>query len=267
MHDYTNINEVWINSLCSVLSHGREVFPRGMLTKELLGHQTVIDMRNPILNIPCRNLNYRFLYGEAWWILSGSNRVSDIAMYMNAISKFSDDGIVFNGAYGPPVSDQIGYVVQNLKDDESSRQALLSIWRPNPRPSKDIPCTVALQFFIRGHKLYCNATMRSSDLWLGWVYDVFNFSMISSWILIALRDHYPELQLGDLILTTGSRHLYSNDFNKADEIVARYEGLVTDNHPVFKPNIYTHPDDLTADLKLAGLAISPNEFMPLTGHK
>ena len=55
------------------------------------------------------------------------------------------------------------------------------------------------------------ATMRSSDTWLGWPYDVFNQSMTAAWIALETDKN---LRLGKLVLNCGSQHLYKHDFDK-----------------------------------------------------
>jgi thymidylate synthase len=42
------------------------------------------------------------------------------------------------------IKQQLDYVVEALVKDNDSRQAVLTIWRPSPAPSKDIPCTVSI---------------------------------------------------------------------------------------------------------------------------
>jgi thymidylate synthase len=57
---------------------------------------------------------------------------------MKGITRFSDDGITFFGAYGPKIITQTSYIVNTLCNDQDSRQAVLSIWRENPKSSADI---------------------------------------------------------------------------------------------------------------------------------
>lgn len=213
-----NANQVWINLLKKIYETGEEVRPRGLLCKEILANTSVVDMNQPVVTSRPK-LGHRFLAAEAWWILSGRNDVESIKTYSPHITSFSNDGLRFDGAYGPRIVDQLRYVVDTLWEDPESRQAVIEIWRPNPRPSKDIPCTIALQWVIRGGKLHCFDTMRSSDAWLGWPYDVFNFSMLSAYIALMLRDRSRKdplvrartaPSLGNLHLTAGSQHLYVN---------------------------------------------------------
>jgi thymidylate synthase len=230
--DPKTADEAWIKLLYDVRIHGDVSKPRGIEICELLGHKTEVDMRHPVVTNRTRKLSRKFLAGEAYWILTGDNRVSTIAPYNSFISKFSDDGTYFNGAYGPRVVDQMSYVVDSLVKDHDSRQAAMTIWRPNPRPSKDIPCTVAVQFLLREvdgvDRIFCVDTMRSSDCWLGWPYDVFNFTMLSACVaLMYSQKTQRRVEPGVLILNAGSQHLYATNFEAA--------ALVCDQAPPLVP--------------------------------
>lgn len=215
-----NINTVWKKMLSDLLDKGELSSPRTHATKELLGYQSCIDMSKPFLNIPERKLGKQFRYAEAAWILSGDNRVSTIAPYSKMISQFSDDGVRFFGSYGPKIVDQISYVINLLHKDPYSRQAVINIWREKPPQSKDIPCTTNLQFVIRNNKIHCIANMRSSDAWLGWPYDVFNFTCVSIYILLQLKSmHNVNYKLGTLTVNAGSQHLYERDWDYAKHCV------------------------------------------------
>ena len=91
-------NFEWLDELANVLNNGTDVSPRGQLTKELLQQTSVIDMRRPVITLPERHLSTKFLGGEAYWILSGDNRVETIAPYNKNIVNYSDDGKTFFGA-------------------------------------------------------------------------------------------------------------------------------------------------------------------------
>ena len=244
-------SKAWLLLISKIMNDGNKVTPRGMPTTEVLAHTSVVDMNRPIVNIPERKLNYRFMFAEAWWILSGSNRVADISQYMKAIAKFSDNGITFRGAYGPKIVEQLDYIVESIAGDLFTRQAILNIWRENPRPSKDFPCTLNMQWIVRDNKLNCITNMRSSDAWLGWVYDVFNFSMISNWVQIALREKYGiDLELGDLYLTAGSQHLYSKDTSDVEDVLDVYSSTRAYGvDELISTKSFVHPDDILETLR------------------
>ena len=218
------VNNTWVNTLRHLIKDGQLAAPRSMACRELLGFQTIVDMNMPVMSIAARKLSYKFMAAEAAWILSGDNRVSTIRKNAPKIVDYSDDGITFHGAYGPKVVDQISYVAKTLAKDRDSRQAVINIWRERPEDTLDVPCTVSLQFMIRNNRLHCFDTMRSSDIWLGWPYDVFNMSMISRYILLYLKSIdmsavEDDIELGKLYLTAGSLHLYEKNVKKAFEII------------------------------------------------
>lgn len=194
-------------------------------------------MHYPVLNSKVRALGYRFMFAEAAWMMSGMNTVKHIAPYSNRISDFSDDGVFYKGAYGPKIVDQLPYVVESLADDHDTRQAVINIWRENPRRSKDVPCTLSLQFLRRGHRLHTVASMRSSDAWLGLPYDCFNFTMITCGVIALLRQKTLDiLDLGYLTVNAGSGHLYEVNRKAAEE-------CLIDFRKSFEDDVYVNPNN------------------------
>lgn len=189
--------------------------PRGLGTREELDWMLQIFPTEDgnILDIPKRELNYKFLVAEWLWVMFGHADVASIAQYNGVMRRFSDDGLFLTGAYGPHVAGGIRQVIHKLKDDPMSRQAVIQIPRPM-RVTKDEPCTLSLQFLIRDEELHCIVAMRSSDIWLGVPYDVFTFTQIQNCIAGALG-----VGRGFFSLHAGSSHLYNLDDAKADNIV------------------------------------------------
>jgi len=239
----------WCHLLKDTLDWGVLVSPRGKRTKELVHHTICVDMRQPVVMIPARKMNYRFMAAEAYWILSGDDRVDTIAPYNKHIAQFSDDGERFFGAYGPKVVGQLEYVVDKLHKDLSTRQAGLTIWRENPPPTKDYPCTIAMFFHQRGWALNCHVFMRSSDQWLGVPYDIFNFSCIAYMVCAMLNERRHsdiDIRPGQLFLTAASSHLYEDNWQAATDIVSH----PTELRSLMVPRPwYTNSEFLMADLK------------------
>lgn len=216
----------WLGRLWALLHGGHHVAPRGQKTRELL-HQTMhVDMTFPAVIAPTRRLGYRFMAAEAFWIMTGDDRAATITPYNRNIGQFSDDGVTFFGAYGPKFQGQVAHVVRALGGDRDTRQAWINIWRENPPPTKDTPCTLALGWQVRSNVLHCHAYMRSSDVWLGIPYDVFNFSVLSAYVARQLATLYCQyVRLGTLHLTAASSHLYERDVERAREVLANDDPL------------------------------------------
>lgn len=240
---------VWLKQL-ERLVQAPELEIRGAKVKERFGEQLTIDMNAPFVRESSRKISEAFRFAEAYWILSGDNKVSSICPYAPSIEYFSDNGYVFQGAYGPKVTEQLLYVCDNLKLDFNSRQAVISIWRENPRVSKDIPCTLTLQFLIRNSAIHCVATMRSSDIWLGLPYDIFNFTCITEWIRLAVNKAVGPLARGSLIMNLGSSHLYVHNYERAEATVNsdRIDDGWDSSLPVTLPE-FEEPEELIAWLE------------------
>jgi thymidylate synthase len=206
----SNISQAWLELLRKLIRTGKPVSPRGIATLEILNVTLEVQhcLRNIIVN-PIRNLNYRFMIAEWLWIQAGLNDVESISFYNQAIKQFSDDDQVLNGAYGPRLFPQWEYVIESLCK-EGSRQSIAVIWTPSPGQSKDIPCTISLQWFIRQRKLHCTVNMRSSDVWLGLPYDYFTFSQLTNSIGRILQ-----IDIGSMTMNLASSHLYDSNHNDA----------------------------------------------------
>ncbi len=202
----------YLQHLQSIVHLGTRVTARGLNFIELMGAVYEVPMIDPVATVEGRKLGLRFAAAEPYWVLSGNNLLADITNF-GKMAPYSDDGYFMSGAYGPKIVDQLGYICKTLAEDQGSRQAVLTIWRERPGKSKDIPCTVSMQFMIRDNKLHCLTTMRSSDAIMGLPYDSILFSLTSAYIISILRSFYgvSGLKLGQLKVFLGSAHIYDRD--------------------------------------------------------
>ena len=159
--------------------------PRGSEIKEILVPRLVLtDPYNRMITNTARKANYGFAVGEFLWYWRGSESLEEMTYYNKRMGAFSDDDKTLNSAYGKRIrTNRVGLAdngqtqwstcVRTLSDDKDSRRALLLINEPRDQfkaafhGSKDVPCTLSLQFFIRENKLHCHANMRSNDVHWG----------------------------------------------------------------------------------------------------
>ena len=124
---------VWKAVVNSAIRSNVQSSPRGQGIHEILGAQVALDIsKPPVVLCPVRKVHYPFLFGEAWWILSGRDDVASIEPFNRHIKRFSGDGDVFFGAYGPKIHNQYSEMLEKLVSDNDSRQAVINIWRENP---------------------------------------------------------------------------------------------------------------------------------------
>ena len=184
----------------------------GNVVGEVINAVTVIkDPTKCIMKSEIRKLPMRYCIGELLWYLSANNSLKEIQKYTKNWDRMSDDGLTVNSNYGYCIRkkygfDQWEYVKSLLSENPNTRQAVIHIKAADDSPSKDVNCTVSLQFFIRDKKLYMTTYMRSNDLWIGFPYDVFQFTAMQ--ILMSME---LGVELGTYTHIAGSLHLYERN--------------------------------------------------------
>lgn len=186
----------------------------GDVVGEVINATTIIN--DPTKNIcdGTRDMSMRYAIGEMMWYLSGNNELKAIQNITHAWDRMSDDGKTVNSNYGWCIESKYGfnqwqYVYDLLKENPNTRQAIIHIKTADDEESKDVNCTVCLQFFIRDNKLYLTTYMRSNDLWMGFPYDVFQFTNMQ--ILMAMQ---LGIEVGTYTHIAGSLHLYERNVSR-----------------------------------------------------
>ena len=188
----------------------------GDIVGEVINAITVLE--NPTNNImknKIRKLSMKYAIGEMLWYMSGKPLLKEIQKYGSGWDRMSDNGVTVNSNYGYCIQSKYGFnqwefVKNELINNPNSRRAIIHIKEASSKESKDINCTVCLQFFIRDNKLYLTTYMRSNDLWFGFPYDVFQFTCMQ--ILMSME---LGLELGTYTHIAGSLHFYKRDFEKS----------------------------------------------------
>jgi thymidylate synthase len=204
------------------LNESMTVNPRGQKTKEILN--ATITIRNPRKRLAFhknRKYNLYFNIAELLTIIGNINLVKFLNHFNKNVSQFSDNGISFYGAYGPRLNTQWFDLVKKLREDKDTRQAIMTIYDGKmdlSQKTKDMPCTLNFHFMIRNDKLNLTTYMRSNDLFWGFQYDIFNFTMIQEMVLNELKMYMPELELGTYTHTTTSLHIYKRHFDLLENL-------------------------------------------------
>lgn len=161
---------------------------------------------------------------EGLQLVSG---VSDSALTAQIQPNFrnymEDDTGKFWGAYGPRIVNQLPIIIERLREDPDTRQAVITLWDPEfdaHGGKKDHPCTSLFNFRIRDGKLNMSTFMRSNDAIHGWPFDLIQFSM-----LMQSMAHELEVEVGTYSHHVGSFHIYEPHWTVAAEIVRNDHGI------------------------------------------
>lgn len=220
-----NTPNIAYRKMCrDLLEYGRPVETitgsRGK-SRELVNYMIKIDdIENNVIDLKTRNASYAYLAGESLWYHAGRNDVGFISKFGKLWEKISDDGITNNSAYGYIIKykhgfDQAEKIIELLKNDPSSRRAIININVPNENviETKDEMCTICLNFMIRNMRLDCTAVMRSNDIIFGFTYDFSYFTQLQKYIAKKLG-----IETGSYTHFAMSLHFYEADYQKLKDI-------------------------------------------------
>jgi thymidylate synthase len=196
----------------------------GVKMVELIGQSFIADSP-AIFGEP----NQEYIERELEWYISQSLYVKDIPGKVPTIweSISSSDGRI-NSNYGWCVwskenYEQFNHCANELIKNPFSRRATMIYNRPsmhidyNIDGMNDFICTYANQFFIRDNKLVSHYIMRSNDVIFGYRNDYAWAKYIQTELYNELLITYPDLELGDIIWTASSLHIYERHFNVLEE--------------------------------------------------
>lgn len=219
---YNNINEAIPNLMENLVEYGETFDSRAGSTKELtfIG----ITLRNPWqreIVVPSRKANIAAQIVETMWVLSGRNDIAALLPYLPRAADFSDDGKTWRSGYGPRLRnymgvDQLAYVVETLRANPSSRQAVCTIWDPtvDTEPGRDLACNNWLTFSCRGGVLDLMVGIRSNDAMWGWSgINAFEWSVV-----LEVVSGMTGLEMGQLHFAVTSFHLYEQHWEKAHKL-------------------------------------------------
>jgi len=159
-----------------------------------------------------RDANPIFHLMESIWMLAGRRDVAFLTQFNNRMSDFSDDGVTFNAAYGYRWRKHFGYdqliqVIENLKQDPNTRQAVIQIWDEQDLylKTKDKACNTQVVFDTRGGALNMTVFNRSNDIWWGaYGANAVHFSFMQEFVASAVM-----LPLGKYRQVSNNFHLYT----------------------------------------------------------
>lgn len=239
-----NLNDLYKDVIASIGSHPQfQVAPRGMAIKETLGAVVKLtDASQCHITLKGRKMNFAFGIIEKMEYLTGQTDPDRLVYYNSNFENYRSEYGVFDGAYPERLGYWYRHIYNLLKADPDTRQAVMTIYGVQDRhKSKDIPCTLSFQFFIREGKLHMIANMRSNDVLWGLPYDTAGFCFIQEALAACLG-----VEVGTYELHAGSLHIYTEREDQLTKLLSENEEL-----DIKFPRIpkYESLDDLHDDLR------------------
>lgn len=219
-----NFSEQFQKVIKNIEEVGEKSQPRDMKVKELVLTTLPIDSISPFANFENRKFNWKYFAGELAWYLRKDRDVDYISQFSGFWSTLTNPNTnEINSNYGSLLfNEQLEWVVDSLKADKNSRQAIAFLNQPKFQfeGNKDFVCTMYLNFFIRDNALHMKVQMRSNDIFYGLTFDAPFFSFVHQHVFLWLKDTYPELELGIYYHCADNTHFYERHFELAEKILS-----------------------------------------------
>lgn len=229
-----------------VLEHGENRDDRtGTGTRSVFGYQMRFDLQEGFPLLTTKRVHFPSLAKELLWFISGDTNIQWLVQnkvriwnewpYENYtktkdyqgetleafVEKIAtdDDFAKKHGDLGPVYGkqwrdfngvDQLNDVIDQIKNNPTSRRIILSAWNPPQIPEMALPpCHAFMQFYVsQDGKLSLQLYQRSADIFLGVPFNIASYAL-----LLHMVAKITDLEVGDFVHTLGDAHIYSNHFD------------------------------------------------------
>ena len=249
----------YIQLMQDVLDNGQFKGDRtGTGTYSVFGRQVRYNLADGFPLLTTKKLHIRSILHELLWFLQGDTNIR--YLQENGVTIW-DEWATEDGELGPVYGsqwrhwkgedgqeyDQVAQLIHSLKNNPNSRRHIINGWNVACLPDESKaphenaaegrmalpPCHVLYQFYVCNGKLSASLYIRSNDLFLGNPYNTASLAFLTHMLA-----QQCDLEVGELVISIGDCHLYSNHLEQAKIQLSR-----TPKHlPTLK--IHRKPDSI-----------------------
>jgi thymidylate synthase len=253
----------YLDLIKKILLEGELRLTRNSTTKSIFGEKLEFDISKSVPFVTTKKLAWKTVIRELLWFLSGSTdnqKLLDQNVFIwqgNASREFMDSlgfhdrdindlGPVYGHQwrhfgtkyinhrtdYFKKGVDQIQMVIDQLRNDRTSRRIILNAWNPADLHLMNLPpCHMMCQFYVSNKELTCQMYQRSADVGLGLPFNIASYTVLT-YILAKLSGLKPK----KLIVIIGDAHIYANHFQSLEEQIQRT--------PFKSPSLIINPEKI-----------------------
>jgi thymidylate synthase len=242
-----------------ILNNGERKDDRtGVGTISVFGRQLRFDLSKGFPAITTKKLAWKSVVSELLWFIEGTGDERRLAEILHG-SRDTERSTIWTGnaqaAYWTPRAkydgdlgrvygvqwrdwrgvDQLSNLIEGIKKDPNGRRHILTAWNVDELDQMALPpCHVLAQFYVSNGKLSCHMYQRSVDVFLGLPFNIASYALLTHMIA-----QVCDLKVGELIISTGDTHIYSNHVEQVKEQLSREE------YPL--PLLFLNPDIKSID--------------------
>jgi len=232
----------YLDLLQDILDNGVEKGDRtGTGTKSVFARQFRHDLAEGFPLLTTKKLHFKSIVNELIWFLRGDTNIAWLKE--NGVSIW-DEWATEQGELGPiygaqwtawptrsgDTINQIDYVIECLRTNPDSRRILFHAWNVEFLPDEKLtpqenveagrmalpPCHLLYQFYVAQGRLSAQLMIRSSDSFLGLPYNTASLALLTTMLA-----QQCDLEPGEIIISTGDSHIYSNHVEQVHQQLSR----------------------------------------------
>ena len=213
----------------------------GTGTRSVFGRQLRFNLAEGFPILTTKKVHFKSVVNELIWFLSGDTntqwlRENGVSIWDEWATDAGDLGPLYGAQWvNWPTQDgetinQIDYVIDCLKHRPESRRILFHAWNVEYLPDETLspqenveagrmalpPCHLLYQFYVANGKLSAMLYIRSSDAFLGLPFNIASVSL-----LVHMLCQQVGLEPGEVVITMGDCHLYSNHAQQVETQLVR----------------------------------------------
>lgn len=229
--------------LNDILNNGERKDDRtGVGTISVFARQLRFNLSDGFPAITTKKLAWKSVVSELLWFIEGTGderRLAEIlygrrdsgrntiwtgnaqAAYWTPKAKYDGDlgrvyGVQWRDWRGV---DQLTNLIEGIKKDPNGRRHIITAWNVDELDQMALPpCHVLAQFYVSNGKLSCHMYQRSVDVFLGLPFNIASYALLTHMIA-----QVCDLTVGELIISTGDTHIYTNHVEQVKEQLSREE--------------------------------------------
>lgn len=256
-------------ALRNILGRGIDRECRNGVTRAVIGMHIPYYLSDGFPAITTKKLAFEVVKGELIGFLKGYDHIDQfqqlgVNIWNKNAAAYGQDGSL-GRIYGVQwrqwrkekrnngggLIDQLGSVIENIKQDPYSRRHIVSSWNVAELDEMALPpCHVLFQFLVIDDKLSLSMYQRSGDMFLGVPFNIASYSL-----LLCMVAQVTNLKPYTFIHTLGDAHIYHEHFSQVRELLDR------EIYPLPRLELNSEVkniDDFTmADIKLADYKYHP----------
>lgn len=162
---------------------------------------------------------WKAIVAELLWFISGSTNATalqeqGVTIWDEWAGEDGELGPVYGAqwrSFGGRGVDQLADLIRQIKETPASRRQIVTAWNPLDVPRMALPpCHMMFQTFVEDGVLSLKMTQRSADVFLGLPFNIASYAL-----LLHILAHVTDTRPGELIVSLGDAHLYTNHVEQA----------------------------------------------------